>query len=113
VPRGGDALALPSGALSWQATDLLQGNVSASAGQRKRLDVRQMYWVDGRVTSSDHWAIAYTLLSRLLGHGDDGARITLYTEGATPGDTRERLDAFLKTHWPQIEAQLIAYRSQR
>jgi len=113
VVRGPGSLPLPGGLLVWQASDLLQGNVSASASQRQRLDVRQFYWVDGRVTASDHRAVGYTLMGRLMGHGDDGARITLYTEGATPGDTRERLDAFLKTHWPQIEAQLIAYRSQR
>ena len=113
MSQGQGALSLPSGPLTWQATDVLQGNVSASAVQRQRLDVRQFYWADGRVTASDHWAAAHTLMGRLMGHGDDGARITIYTEGGSPRDTRERLDAFLKTHWPQIEAQLIAYRSQR
>jgi len=97
----------------WRGTELLEGSVAVSGRQRKRLDVRELYWADGRFLASDHRASAAVLWGRLSGRGDDGAKITVYAEGPVAAETRKRLDTFMQSHWPAIEAQLVAYRQQR
>ena len=44
-----------------------------------RLMVWQWYWINGRLTSSDYLAKAYTAFYRLFGQGDDSAAIVVYT----------------------------------
>jgi exosortase A len=97
--------------LAWQSAEVLQGYVSASTARGTRLDVRQVYWVDSRFTASPARATLQGLAGRLLGHGDAGAMLTIYTRGDNPQATAERLDRFLQQHLPAIEAQLLAYRN--
>ncbi len=97
--------------LAWNETEMLQGSVAVSATHRRRLEVRQVHWADGRFTPSDPWAVTYLLWGRLSGRGDDGARIILFTEGSSAPETRARLDEFMRAHWPALQAQLVSYRS--
>ena len=90
---------------------LLSGGVGAAA--RARLEVRQLYWVDGRFTTSDHWATALGLLGRLAGRGDDAAAVTFYTAGEEAEGTAQVLDSFIRTHLPAIEAGLLTVRAAR
>ena len=109
--RGGSVTLNQAGrAMTWRSTELLSGSVAASQSMRKRLDVRQIYWVDGRFTDSDARATAYLLLSRLLGRSGDGALITIYTGGDDNADTAARLADFAQRHLDSLERQLVAYR---
>lgn len=51
---------------------------SASAPERKRLVVWQLYWVNGTLTATDHSAKLLGAWHRLMGRGDDGAAIVLH-----------------------------------
>jgi exosortase A len=52
-----------------------------------RLIVWRWYWINGRLTRSDHLAKAYTALYKLFGQGDDSAVVIAYA----PRDTKETL----------------------
>jgi exosortase A len=81
------------------------------AGQE--LVVWQWYWINGRITESDHWAKAYTALSRLQGQGDDSAGIVIYTL-KDRGDTADKtLAAFLEAAGREIEVALRQTRNTR
>lgn len=112
---GKSAIELPSGAtpLLWRSVELLSGGVSSALGQRRRLDVRQIYWSDGQWTSSNAWATAYAVRGRLAGQGDDAALVTIYTEGSDRGQTQARLRSFIQAHTEAIHRQLVTYRTQR
>ena len=90
--------------------------VSAGAlghGARERLEVRQVYWVDGHFTDSDPWAVAHGVWSRMAGRGDDGAMLTFYTEGGAEEGTAKRVDEFIGAHLGALQAQLAATRAAR
>jgi len=109
--RGGSVTVDHAGQpLTWKSAELLSGSVAASQAVRARLDVRQIYWVDGRFTHSDARATAYLLLSRLLGRSGDGALITVYTSGEDNADTAARLADFVQRHLGSLERQLVTYR---
>ncbi len=91
----------------WRSAELRNGGAAGSP-TRARLDVRQVYWVGGRLTTSDAEAAALGLWHRLLGSGDDAAMITLYTEGELPRDTAARLDRFSSQHLAAILDSLAA-----
>jgi exosortase A len=99
--------ALDAEGREWRSTELRNGGAAGSP-TRARLDVRQVYWVGGRLTTSDAEAAALGLWHRLLGSGDDAAMITLYTEGDSPRDTAARLDRFTSQHLAAIQASLAA-----
>ncbi|MEF8702081.1 MAG: exosortase A [Candidatus Accumulibacter sp. UW26] len=71
-----------------------------------RLLVWQWYWVNGRWTSSDALAKAYTALSRLTGHGDDAAVIMVYARQDQPREAVATLEAFIQAAAPAIESAL-------
>jgi exosortase A len=98
---------------AWRSTELAEGFVSASTTRGQRLDVRQVFWVDGRLTASNARATLYALWAKLLGRGDDGALITVYTAGDSATVTAARLSSFIEQHGAALQAQLEAYRSQR
>jgi exosortase A len=90
---------------------LVSGHAGVSLG-RRQLTVRQVFWSGGRLTTSGARATVYGTLSRVLGQGDDGAMLTLYTEGAG-SEADARLDAFVARHLPALVAQLEQARSAR
>jgi EpsI family protein len=75
---------------------------SASVG----LVVWQWYWVNGRWTSSDVLAKAYTALSQLTGKGDDSAVIIVYTPQDQAGQAAAALDDFARAAGPALETVL-------
>jgi len=87
----------------------LIGSVANGTSGRRRLDVRQTYWTGGRFTASDHWAAVLGVVGRLSGRGDDGAVITIYTEGDASA-TEPRLAAFISGHIKALGAQLASVR---
>jgi len=112
----GTARLQPAGqeAQAWRSAEVVEGFVGAAASQRgPRLDVRQAYWAGGRLTASSMRASLYSVTGRLLGNGDDGALITLYTSGDNAEQTSALLARFVAQHMPAVLAQLQAYRASR
>jgi exosortase A len=103
IPYQGESLRL-------RGASLASGPVGAITG-RRLLQVRQVYWIDGRFTADPRRATVYTLLSRLSGRGDDGAIVTLYLEG--PPAEGERLDAAVARWLPRIDQHLRGVRQAR
>lgn len=102
-----------AGALAVLQAEVLGGSVGVGTAPRQRFDVRRVYWVDNEFTTSDARATLLGVRGKLLGRGDDGAMITIYTEGDDKAQTTSRLAAFIGAHAGALERQLITYRSQR
>lgn len=97
--------------LSLRTAELLGGNWRHSSTQ-PRLDVRQIHWAGGQLTSSGPWATVLNIASRLGGRGDDAATITFYTAG-NAAQTTPRLHAFIAAQLPAIRSRLQAIAAQR
>lgn len=91
----------------------LRGASVLAGGDETRLVAWEWYWVNGRLTASDHWAKAYTALARLLGQGDDSAVIIVYAPKYQSGGGEAALAAFVEAAGPQIEEALRQTRERR
>ena len=69
------------------------------------LQVWQIYWVNGRVLSSDWQAKLFGALYRLAGRGDDAAVIYVYADKSA-GRADTLLADFLRDNWAAIDASL-------
>ncbi len=110
--RGETAVEIDGQRIPLRTAELV-GAGALGHGARERLDVRQVYWVDGRFIASDYWAVIYGVWSRMSGRGDDGALLTFVTAGAADEGTGRLLDGFVRTHLGAFEAQLAATRATR
>ena len=96
--------------IDWAGTSSTVGRTELMAGE-SRLEVLNMYWVDGRVTPSPYVGKALQAWSRLTGRGDDSALVVLYTpRSARTDDARETLADFAAAVTPGIERTLLAAR---
>ena len=111
VSAGRLAIEVAGRNVEMRTAELIGGIAGRSSG-RKRLDVRQTYWSGGRFTTSDHWAAALGVFGRLTGRGDDGAIVTIYTEGEA-GATEPRLAAFISSHLNALGSHLVRVRDAR
>lgn len=98
----------------WRTADLrgLALGQLNSVSQAPRLRVWQIYWINGRLFSSDWQAKAYGALQSLLGHGDDAAVLLVYTELAAAGPDDAVLRDFLHTHWGRLDTALREVRDR-
>ena len=108
APAGSHRLQVMGQALTVR-TAPLRGAVRFGMPEQ-RLEVWQLYWVGGRLTSSDAWAKVYGVVDRLRGHGDDGAVIVFYARQDSPGGAPALLDSFAQANLGAIVAQLRAIR---
>ncbi|OIP15637.1 MAG: exosortase A [Comamonadaceae bacterium CG_4_9_14_3_um_filter_60_33] len=83
---------------------------AAGMSDTMRLTVWQIYWVNGKLTSSDILAKAYGAFYRLLGRGDDAAVIVLYTPKGAGDEGKVHLRAFLQDNAAAITALLAQTR---
>lgn len=83
-------------------------------GPGVRLRAWQWYWINGRLTSSDYAAKAYTVLDRLLGRGDHAAVVVVYAPMRDPRDTAatDALSAFVADMAPGIAQRLDEARGR-
>lgn len=72
----------------------------------QRLDVWQIYWVNGQPTSSDWQAKLWGLWHRLMGHGDDAAALVFYTDHGDEGAGEAVLREFVQENWAALDAAL-------
>jgi len=110
VGGGSSSIVLAQQPLSVRTAELRRLQPDA-AGQEARLLVWQFYWVNGHLTASDALAKIYGALGRLMGQGDDGAVITVYTP--RQADATAVLQSFLEANGAGILAALQQTRLQR
>jgi len=103
---------------AWR-TAVLRGSNDPAARDAPRLRVWQRYWIAGTPHTSDARAKLQLAFNRLLGRGDDGAVLLLYT-ALPPQGTEEDLAAadallgrFIHAHQPLLEARLQAALQSR
>jgi EpsI family protein len=78
------------------------------------LTVWHWYWVDGHLTDSDAWAKLWGVWQRVLGRGDDGAAIVVYTRETTSKEAATNaLHTFVEANGAVIAAQLREVRDAR
>ena len=99
---------------------LLRKQRADLAGSAPRLLAWRFYWVNGRFTGSDIQAKIQGALSRLTGHGDDGALVVIYTPLAQDvpevdalNAAHNRLQAFAQVQGATLEASLARVSSTR
>ena len=113
VASGQTPLQTSGESLVLRSAELLGGGPQRSSNAlQRRLDVRQIYWVNGSVTASGPWATALGIAARLAGRGDDAAMITFYTDG-TAAQTAPRLNGFITAQLSAIRSQLQAVAAVR
>lgn len=91
----------------------LLGAVQPGVGDRREMLVWQLYWVNGTLTSQDHWAKAAGAWHRLLGQGDESAAIVLYALNVPAARAVPALESFVGENLSMIEAGLKATRDAR
>ncbi len=91
----------------------LRGSSLLGQATNDRLLVWQLYWVNGRLTTSDVLAKAYGALYRLLGRGDDAAVIVLSTAKGADGSGQARLQAFTQTNAAALTTLLEQTRGDK
>ena len=77
-----------------------------AANQPERLQAWQIYWINGRLTSNDYLAKAYSAVDQLLGRSDNSAVIILYTAKDRSGSADATLAAFLSANHGALDALL-------
>lgn len=77
-----------------------------SALRQDGLLVWQLYWVQGRLTSSDFWARAYSAYHRLCGQSDDAAVLLAYAPLGVDGEGAAALADFWRDNLEALEAWL-------
>lgn len=102
--QGAVRLDTAGGALDLRETEL-RGIASGLQSPQRRL-AWELYWVNGQWTASDARAKLYGAVYRLLGRGDDGARLVFSTELTPDGDAAALLAGFVRENLSLIERQL-------
>jgi exosortase A len=95
-------------------TGVVRGSAHLN-GQAQRLRVWQLYWVGGRLTSSDAQAKIYHALQRLLGRGEAAAVVLMYTPVQADSDLANAdavLGRFAADHLAKWTAALQAASAQ-
>jgi exosortase A len=110
VAAGQASAALPQGAVTVRAATItgLPGGLSS---RRPRLRVWQLYWVGGRYIASDWHAKLAQAWQVVLGRGDGGAALVLYTVEDSPAAADARLAGFLQTQAADLDRLLRGMRT--
>lgn len=98
--------------LALRSAELRNGSVGTSVAAR-RLQVRQVYWVGGHWTTSDHVAALRGVLGQFNGQGDDAAMLTFYLAGDDTPATQQALDAFVARELPALSTWLAGIQAAR
>lgn len=106
-------MALPNQTLTVSQV-LLRKQHADLAGSAPRLLAWRFYWVNGQLTGSDIQAKIQGALSRLTGHGDDGAIVVIFTplaldslESDALQAAKARLQAFAHAQGASLEEALV------
>jgi EpsI family protein len=112
VASGTTSVALDDGrGVGWRTAHIL--GTQRAKGQREQLTAWRSYWVDGRWVVGDAAAKLAGAYARLLGRGDDGAVLVLWTDNASQDEARALLEKFVRENLSAIETLLAQTRDQR
>jgi EpsI family protein len=111
VESGSRRVALASGGEVEVATARLRR--PAGSSDPTSLVVWKTYWVNGRYTSGDAGAKAWTALYRLLGRGDDGAVVIFHAVDGGSDSANVMLERFMRDGLDAIDDQLRKTRDDR
>jgi len=117
VTSGGTQASTAAGPVPMRTAVLRHAPGGAGRAGAARLRVWSVYWLGGRLTTSDAEAKVRLAINRLLGRGDDGAVVVLHTPvSELPEDVAaadKRLADFVRANLPQLLATLDTARSGR
>lgn len=86
----------------------------ANPGQtRQRLQVWQVYWVGGHLTTSDVMSKVFSAWQRLSGQADDSAALLFYASETASGGATPLLESFMRANFRTLASQLQATRATR
>lgn len=100
---------------TWRTADLrgqALSQVSGDGSHAPRLRVWQLYWINGRLFTSDWQAKLYGAWCSLQGQGDDAAVVIVYADKAAAGATDALLRDFLHSHWSTLDTVLRGVRDR-
>ena len=102
--------------LGGQSVDLLTAELHGVASTVQSgvgaLVVRQLYWINGSLTSNDYLAKIYGAAYRLMGRGDDSAVIIVYAGKEKSEGTNFLLDSFLVSNFEAINELLLSTKKK-
>ena len=112
VSTSSTATALENGrSVTWRTAYIL-GNANTKE-QREQLTAWRVYWVDGRWVAGDAGAKLASAFTRLLGRGDDGAALVIWTNNASREDAQALLEKFVRENLNLLNELLMKTRDQR
>ena len=82
-------------------------------GRRTELAVWRTYWVDGHWVAGDSQAKVVTALTRLVGHGDDGATLVFWTDNTSTSAPQDVLQHFARDNLAELGQVLARAQAQR
>ena len=103
--RGAQIASFGSQQQTVRTAELRRASLSGS-DQQNRLNVWQIYWIDGTLTSNDYLAKVYSAVYRLIGRGDHSAVIILYAVKDQSAAADASLQSFLTDNYAAIDATL-------
>lgn len=112
VDQGSRRAVMDGSAVTFRRIDLrrLPG---AAPSAPDRLRVWQVYWINGKWTSNDYLAKAYSAVYQLLGRGDDSAALVIYAPLDRTDSADRAFDAFLGANQMAIGGMLRAAAAKR
>jgi EpsI family protein len=112
VGSGVRVVSTPLGEVAVRETSLLRLGPSAPS-ERIRMTVWQFYWVNGTLTSNDHWAKVAGAWHRLHGRGDENAAVVLFATELPSRPAAAALEGFVRDNLGMLMQQLDKARAQR
>jgi exosortase A len=99
----------------WRTAELrgqALSHVNSGVSAAPRLRVWYIYWMNGRLFTSDWQAKLYGAWQTLLGRGDDAAVVIVYTDKAAAGTDDVPLREFLHQNWAALDTALRGVRDR-
>ena len=112
VEQSARTLALADTALPLRSAVLVPGPASGEA-VGSRLVAWQLYWINGRVLSSDWQAKLLGAVYKLIGAGDDAAVLVFYTDKGDASQGEQRLAKYLQDNWLALDLALQKTRAEQ
>jgi exosortase A len=112
VTSGMRTVAVDGAPTPLRAAEIRSGSGAGTDHGRPRVHLLQVYWVDGRLTTSANEATARAVAAQLLGRGDDAAALTLLVSGTEAAEARRALDAFAARHLNELTRFVAGVRAR-
>lgn len=111
--RGASSVMVAGQPVGLRTAELRSGGLrGVDQHELKVLQVRQVFWVNGRLTTSNHMAALLGVAGQLSGRGDDAAALTFYIAGVGP-DANAELDSFVSAQLGPLSSWLDSIRVSR